>query len=58
MRKLILLLAVLLTSALSVRAQRTISGQVIDDQKEAVIQATVALLKTDSTLVGNTVTDA
>lgn len=58
MRKLILLLAVLLTSALSVRAQRTISGQVIDDQKEAVIQATVALLKNDSTLVGNTVTDA
>ncbi|MCR5270983.1 MAG: outer membrane beta-barrel protein [Prevotella sp.] len=58
MKKLILLMAVLLTTALSVQAQRTVSGQVIDDVKEPVIQATVALLKTDSTLVGNTVTDA
>ena len=47
-------------SALSVHAQRTISGQVIDkDEQEAVIQATVALLKTDSTTIAaNAVTNA
>ena len=44
----------------SAQAQRTITGTVIDDdQKEGVIQATVALLKTDSTsLVANAVTNA
>ena len=45
-------------AVISMQAQRTISGTVVDNaQKEAVIQATVALLKTDSTLVGNTVTN-
>ena len=54
------MMAVMLLSALSLQAQRTITGTVIDDeQKEAVIQATVALLKTDSTsLVSNAVTNA
>jgi hypothetical protein len=43
---------------LSVQAQRTITGRVVDDeQKEAVIQATIALLKTDSTVAANTVTN-
>ena len=53
-------MAVLLLTALSAQAQRTISGRVVDsDQKEAVIQATVALLKSaDSTMVTNAVTNA
>ena len=47
-------------SAVSVQAQRTISGQVIDkDENEAVIQATIALMKPDSTsLMANAVTNA
>ena len=58
MKRFLLTTAVLLITALSVQAQRTISGTVIDDaEKEAVIQATVALLKTDSTLVANTATN-
>lgn len=58
MKRFLLTTVVLLITALSVQAQRTISGTVIDDaQKEAVIQATVALLKTDSTLVANTATN-
>ncbi len=49
---------VALTTSTAALAQRTISGTVIEqDSKEAVIQATVALLKTDSTLVTNAVTD-
>ena len=36
-------------SALSMQAQRTITGKVVDEANEAVIQATVSLLKTDST---------
>ncbi len=45
-------------SALSMQAQRTITGKVIDkEQGEAVIQATVALLKKDSTLAANAVTN-
>ena len=52
-------MAVLMTAVLSMHAQRTITGRVIDaDEKEGVIQATIALLKTDSTMVGNTVTNA
>ena len=51
-------MAVFLSSALSAQAQRTITGKVIDkDQSEAVIQATVALLKKDSTLAANAVTN-
>ena len=39
-------------------AQRTVSGKVIEsDSREAVIQATVALLKTDSSLVANGLTN-
>ncbi|MDE6689788.1 MAG: carboxypeptidase-like regulatory domain-containing protein, partial [Prevotella sp.] len=58
MKRFLLSTAVLLLAALSIQAQRSISGTVIDDtQKEAVIQATVALLKTDSTLVANAATN-
>ena len=58
MKRLLLSMAVVLMTALSMQAQRTISGTVIDNaQKEAVIQATVALLKTDSTLVTNAATN-
>ncbi|MBR1415357.1 MAG: TonB-dependent receptor [Prevotella sp.] len=59
MKRFLLLMAVTLSAALSASAQRTISGTVVDkDANEAVIQATVALMKTDSTLVGNAVTNA
>ena len=58
MKRFLISLAVLLTAALSTLAQRTIIGTVVDDQKEAVIQATVALLKSDSTLVTNSMTNA
>ena len=44
-------------SALSMQAQRTISGHVIDEAEEDVIQATVALLKADSTAVTNAITN-
>jgi len=54
-----LLFLVLLTATIGIHAQRTISGRVVDsEQKEAVIQATIALLRTDSTLTANTVTNA
>ena len=59
MKRIVFLMAVMLTAVLSTQAQRTITGKVIDaNEKEAVIQATVALLKADSTLVGNAVTNA
>ena len=59
LRRVLLLLAVLLCPALALQAQRTVSGHVIDkDEQEGVVQATVALLKTDSTtLVSNAVTN-
>ena len=45
-------------SALSMQAQRTITGTVVeDDTQESVIQATVSLLKSDSTRVSNAVTN-
>ena len=45
-------------SALSLQAQRTITGIVVEgDTQESVIQATVSLLKTDSTKVANAVTN-
>ena len=51
-------MAVALLAALSLQAQRTITGKVMDgDLDEAVIQATVALLKSDSTMVTNAVTN-
>ncbi len=56
--KRVLFLLFVCATVLSVQAQRTISGRVVDDeQKEAVIQATIALLKTDSTVAANTVTN-
>lgn len=59
MKRFFILMAVLFTAVLSVFSQRTITGTVIDsDEKEGVIQATVALLKADSTLVGNVMTNA
>lgn len=59
MKRFFILMAVLFTAVLSVFSQRTITGTVIDsDEKEGVIQATVALLKADSTLVGNAMTNA
>ena len=59
MKRILLLMTVMLTAVLSIQAQNTITGQVIDgNEKEPVIQATVALLKTDSTLVGNAMTNA
>ena len=49
---------VTMTTVSAALAQRTISGKVIEqDSKEAVIQATVALLKSDSSLVANAVTN-
>ena len=52
-----MLMAVIAT-ALSIQAQRTITGKVIDETGEPVIQATVALLRADSTSVTNAVTNA
>ena len=47
-------MVVLFTAVLSVLAQRTITGTVIDsDEQQGVIQATVALLKADSAIVAN-----
>ena len=51
-------MTVLLVAVVSIQAQHTITGNVIDsDEKQPVIQATVSLLKTDSTLVANAVTN-
>jgi len=58
MKRIVLSLALLVATAAAALAQRTISGTVIEeDSKEAVIQATVALLKGDSSLVANAVTN-
>ena len=53
MRKILLLAVVVLMTTVGVQAQsRRISGRLIDrDSKEAVMQATIQLLKTDSTFV-------
>ena len=55
-----LIILALILPGISAQAQRTISGSVIDKaDQEAVIQATVALLKPDSTsIVTNAVTNA
>ncbi len=56
--KRLILLVIATVATMTAMAQRTISGNVTEQStKEAVIQATVALLKSDSTLVTNTVTD-
>jgi hypothetical protein len=58
MKRFLTMMAVVLTAALSASAQRTISGTVVDKaDNEPIIQATVSLLKTDSTLVSNTVSN-
>ena len=58
MRRILTLMALSLLTAVTIQAQRTVSGRVLDKEaNEAVIQATVALLRTDSTLVANTVTN-
>ncbi len=57
MKQLLLLTAVLLAALSGAQAQRTVSGKVIDTNNEAVIQATVALLKPDSTMAANAVTN-
>ena len=59
LRRVLFLLITFSFSLITATAQRTISGHVIDkDEKEGVIQATVALLKTDSTsIVTNAVTN-
>ena len=58
MKRLLLLLTLTITTTFSLFAQRVITGHVVDsEQQEAVIQATVSLLKTDSTTVVNTVTN-
>ena len=58
MKRFLLLTFVLATTTITALAQRTISGSVIEqDSQEAVIQATVALLKSDSAMVTNAVTD-
>lgn len=57
MKRTFLLLAVAVIS-LWANAQRTVSGKVIDgDLNEPAVQATVALLAKDSSLVSNAVTD-
>ena len=58
MKRILLFMVVVLTASTVTLAQRTISGTVVEqDSKEAVIQATVALLKSDSSLVANAVTN-
>ncbi len=58
MKRILLLLVVGMTMFSAALAQRTVSGKVIEkDSREAVIQATVALLKADSSLVTNAVTN-
>lgn len=57
--KRLLLLLVLTAATITTFAQRTITGKVVEqDTKEEVIQATVSLLNTDSSLVANAVTSA
>jgi hypothetical protein len=58
MKRLLLLTAAAIMAVVSASAQRTISGTIVDKEgNEPVIQATVALLKSDSTLVGNAMTN-
>ena len=58
MKKAFLLLVVAMTTVTAALAQRTISGKVVEkDTREAIIQGTVALLKTDSSVVANGLTN-
>lgn len=51
------LLMVVILSTFSMQAQRNITGKVVDEANEGVIQATVSLLKADSTSVSHAVTN-
>ena len=52
-------MAVTLSAALSSQAQQALTGTVVDNNdQEPVVQATVSLLRTDSSTVKNTFTDA
>jgi uncharacterized membrane protein YgcG len=58
MKKILLLIA-LMAAPLSLFSQRAITGVVLEkDSREAAVQATVSLLKTDSSLVANAFTNA
>lgn len=58
MKKLLLLTLLALVSVVSMAQMRTVSGNLIDrDTKDALMQATVQLLKTDSTFVAGAVSD-
>ena len=58
MKRFLLMMAVLFSTALSIQAQRTIKGTVVDSKdQEPVVQATVSLLKTDSTTIANAVSN-
>lgn len=58
MKKILLLMVACFMTTAMAQAQRTINGRVIDsDLKEGVIQATVSLLKKDSTIATHAVTD-
>ena len=59
MKRILLLMAVTLSAALSSQAQQALTGTVVDNNdQEPVVQATVSLLRTDSSTVKNTFTDA
>ena len=58
MKRFFLLMFVGMTTISTALAQRTVKGTVVEqDSREAVIQATVSLLKADSTVVSNTLTN-
>lgn len=59
MKQFLLSMAVLLFAALSVQAQRTISGTIVDkNNNEPAVQASVSLLKSDSTVVVSTASNS
>lgn len=58
MKRYSLLLLLVFSAVLTAMAQRTISGTIIDrDTKDGVMQATVSLLKSDSTFVKGVISD-
>lgn len=59
MKKIVLLMFLLLGSLVSMAQERKVEGVLMDSEsKEAVMQVTVQLLKTDSTFVIGTISDA
>ena len=58
MKRFLLMMAVIFSAALSVHAQRTITGTIVDQAtNEPLIQASVVLLKTDSAQAASAVTN-